>query len=66
MQKEFEQLSENQRQTLQLFFTEGYTLAEIATKLNQSRGNIKNHYFRGLERLRKALFGRKLPLERAL
>ncbi len=56
----FEALSENQRQTLQLFFVEGYTLGEIATKLNQTRGNIKNHYFRRLEKLRKQIFGNKL------
>ena len=49
-------LSEGQRQTLRLFFTEGYTFDEIAAKLGQSRGNIKHHYFRGLERLRRALF----------
>src|SRR6266481_4923430 len=58
--KGFEGLSENQRQTLQLFFVEGYTLGEIATKLNQTRGNVKNHYFRGLEKLRKQIFGNKL------
>jgi RNA polymerase sigma-70 factor (ECF subfamily) len=53
--KLFETLSENQRQTLQLFFFEGYTFDEIAVKLGQTRGNIKNHYFRGLEKLRKLL-----------
>lgn len=58
--KVFEALSENQRQTLQLFFVEGHTLGEIATKLNQTRGNVKNHYFRGLEKLRKQIFGNKL------
>ena len=60
LQKVFEELSENQRQTLQLFFVEGYTFDEIAEKLGQSRGNIKNHYFRGLDRLRKHLFSGKL------
>ena len=59
-EKVFEALSENQRQTLQLFFVEGHTLGEIATKLNQTRGNVKNHYFRGLEKLRKQIFGNKL------
>jgi RNA polymerase sigma-70 factor (ECF subfamily) len=54
-QKLFEALSENQCQTLTLFFFEGYTLDEIALKLCQTRGNIKNHYFRGLEKLRKLL-----------
>lgn len=60
LQKVFEELSENQRKTLQLFFVEGHTLGEIATKLNQTRGNVKNHYFRGLEKLRKQIFGDKL------
>jgi RNA polymerase sigma-70 factor (ECF subfamily) len=61
LQKVFEELSENQQQTLKLFFVEGYTFDEIAEKLGQSRGNIKNHYFRGLDRLRKHIFGSKLP-----
>jgi len=60
LQTILEDLSENQRRTLQLFFVEGHTLGEIATKLNQTRGNVKNHYFRGLEKLRKQLFGNKL------
>jgi RNA polymerase sigma-70 factor (ECF subfamily) len=59
-------LSENQRQTLLLFFTEGYTLDEIAAKLGQSRANVKHHYFRGLDRLRRELFGGKVPGERAI
>jgi RNA polymerase sigma-70 factor, ECF subfamily len=62
----FATLSEDQRQTLRFFFTEGYTLDEIADKLGQSRGNVKHHYFRGLEKLRKELFGSKLPGERAV
>jgi RNA polymerase sigma-70 factor (ECF subfamily) len=66
LQKVFETLSENQQQTLHLFFIEGYSLDEIATKLGQSRGNVKHHYFRGLERLRKQLFGGKLPGDRAV
>jgi len=60
LQKEFEELSENQQQTLKLFFVEGYTFDEIAEKLGQSRGNIKNHYFRGLDKLRKHIFSGKL------
>lgn len=66
LQKAFETLSEDQRRTLRLFFVDGYTLDEIAAKLGQSRGNVKHHYFRGLERLRKGLFGSKLPGERAI
>ena len=60
LQKVFEELSENQQQTLRLFFVEGCTFDEIGEKLGQSRGNIKNHYFRGLERLRKHVFSGKL------
>lgn len=66
LKKAFEELSDNQRQTLLLFFVEGYTLDEIAEKLGQSRGNIKHHYFRGLERLRKHIFSSKLAEPRAV
>jgi len=62
----FEALTEDQRQTLRLFFVEGYTLTEIATKLSQTRGNVKHHYFRGLEKLRKQFFDSKLPGDSAV
>jgi RNA polymerase sigma-70 factor (ECF subfamily) len=51
----FDALSENQRQTMHLFFFEGLTLGEIALKLGQTHGNVKNHYFRGLDTLREKL-----------
>jgi len=54
-------LSEDQRNTLGLYFYEGYTFEEIAAKLQQSVGNIRNHYYRGLEKLRKQIFPGKLP-----
>jgi RNA polymerase sigma-70 factor (ECF subfamily) len=60
LEKMFDELSEGQRQTLHLYFFEGYTFAEIAAKLDQTRGNVKHHYFRGLEKLRKQIFGSKL------
>ena len=66
LQQAFEALAENQRQTLRLFFIEGYTLEEIAAKLGQSRGNVKHHYFRGLDRLRKEFFTGTLPGKRAV
>ena len=59
LQKMFASLSEDQKRTLRLFFFEGQTFEEIASALNQSVGNIKNHYYRGLERLRKQIFGTK-------
>jgi len=48
-------LTEDQRETLRLHFFEGYTFAEIAEKLGQSYANIRNHHYRGLEKLRKHL-----------
>ncbi|MCU1305267.1 MAG: polymerase sigma-70 factor [Candidatus Sulfotelmatobacter sp.] len=56
-----EALTEDQRNTLSLHFVEGFTFAEIATKLNQSLGNVRNHYYRGLEKLRKQMFTAGLP-----
>ena len=52
----FEELSENQRETLLLFFFEGYSFEEIAAKLGQTIGNARNHYYRGLEKLRRKMF----------
>jgi len=54
-------LTEDQRNTLSLHFFDGYTFAEIAAKLDQSVGNIRNHYYRGLEKLRKRIFPGKSP-----
>ena len=56
LRKVFGVLSEIQRQTLGLHLLDGYTFKEIAVKLDQTRGNVKNHYFRGLEKLRKQIF----------
>jgi len=54
-------LTEDQRNTLSLYFFEGFTFDEIAAKLGQSLGNVRHHYYRGLDHLRKTLFPRKLP-----
>jgi RNA polymerase sigma-70 factor (ECF subfamily) len=56
LSKIFGVLSEIQRQTLALHLLDGYTFEEIGVKLDQSRGNVKHHYFRGLEKLRKQIF----------
>jgi len=50
-----EALTEEQRETLRLHFFEGYTFNEIAEKLGQSYANVRNHHYRGLEKLRKHL-----------
>jgi RNA polymerase sigma-70 factor, ECF subfamily len=56
----FESLSEDQRETLRLYFFEGYTLAEIAVKFGQPHANVRHHYYRGLEKLRREMFGTTL------
>ena len=61
IQRLLDTLTEEQRNTLSLHFCEGYTFDEIAVKLNQSLGNIRNHYYRGLDKLRKQMFSGKLP-----
>jgi RNA polymerase sigma-70 factor, ECF subfamily len=66
LEKMFSSLSEDQQKTLRLHFLEGYTLDEIATMLGQTKGNIRHHSFRGLERLRKLIFGDELPGTRAV
>jgi RNA polymerase sigma-70 factor (ECF subfamily) len=54
-------LSDDQRNTLSLHFFEGFTFDEIAEKLEQPLGNIRNHYYRGLDKLRKQVFSGKVP-----
>jgi RNA polymerase sigma-70 factor (ECF subfamily) len=66
LQKMFGTLSEDQQKTLRLHFIEGYSLDEIAKMLGQTKGNVRHHSFRGLERLRKQIFGSKLPGPRAV
>jgi RNA polymerase sigma-70 factor, ECF subfamily len=50
------ELSTDQMQTLELHFFEGYSFHEIAEKTGQTFGNVRNHYYRGLERLRCHIF----------
>jgi RNA polymerase sigma-70 factor, ECF subfamily len=60
LEKVLDALSEDQRETLRLHFFEGYTMAEISVKLAQPLGNVRHHYYRGLDKLRKQMFGRKV------
>ena len=55
-----EALSEAQRLVIRLYFFDGHTLQEIAAVIDQSVGNVRNHYYRALEKMRKELFGTKL------
>ena len=55
LRKAFDEMSDDQRATFQLFFFEGHNLEEIAVRLGQSVGQVKHHYYRGLARLRRDL-----------
>src|SRR6267142_56637 len=48
-------LTHEQRETLRMHFFEGFTFDEIAERLGQSYENVRNHHYRGLEKLRKYL-----------
>lgn len=63
LNKVLKSLSEDQRETLRLHFFDGYTLAEISAKLGQPLGSVRHHYYRGLDRLRKQMFGNNVPVD---
>jgi RNA polymerase sigma-70 factor (ECF subfamily) len=53
-------LTPEQRETIRLFFFEGYALKEIAQLTGRSLVNVRSHYYRGLARLRKYVLPEKL------
>jgi RNA polymerase sigma-70 factor, ECF subfamily len=48
-------LNEKQSRVIKLAYFEGLSLKEIADRTNDSLGNVRHHYYRGLNRLRAAL-----------
>ncbi|MGB9067652.1 MAG: sigma-70 family RNA polymerase sigma factor [Candidatus Acidiferrales bacterium] len=60
LEKAFDGLPETQRRTLELFYFEGLELREISEKLNEPLANVRHHYYRGLAKLRKSAFVKKL------
>jgi RNA polymerase sigma-70 factor (ECF subfamily) len=65
LRKALDEMSEDQRETLRLYFFEGYTLGEIAAHLGRSAGNVKHHLYRGLDRLRRNIPERRVTRNRA-
>ena len=63
LSKLLKSLTDDQRETLCLHFFDGYTLAEISQKSGQTLGNVRNHYYRGLDKLRKQMFGNNVTVE---
>ncbi len=54
LERAFAELPETQRRTLEMFYFDELELREIAGRLNESLGNVRHHYYRALERLRKS------------
>jgi RNA polymerase sigma-70 factor, ECF subfamily len=54
LQCAFEDLTPVQKQTLELFYFQGLDLREISERLGEPFGNVRHHFYRGLERLRKS------------
>lgn len=53
LKEAFENLSERQRRTLELFFFEDLDYEEIANRIGESQDNVRHYYYRGLKKLRK-------------
>lgn len=60
LKEAFQSLSERQRLTLELFFFEELDFREIAARLDESLENVRHHYYRGLQKLRKDAFVKEL------
>jgi len=60
LEKVLDSLSADQRETLRLYFFDGYSLTEISERLCQPVGNVRHHYYRGLDKLRKQMFRSKV------
>ena len=60
LQRAFEELPLVQRRTIEMFYFEGLQLREISQRLDESLGNVRHHFYRGLQRLRKDSFVQSL------
>jgi RNA polymerase sigma-70 factor (ECF subfamily) len=55
IRRSLETLNQEQRKILQLAYFEGLSLREIADSTGESYGNVRHHYYRGLNNLRTYL-----------
>jgi len=60
LQRAFDELSQPQRRTIELFYFEGLELREISEKFDEPLGNVRHHFYRGLDRLRKSAVVQRL------
>ena len=56
MKAAFGSLSKEEQLTLTLYYFKGCTFQEVAEELGYSYGNAKNHFYRGMNRLRRIVF----------
>jgi RNA polymerase sigma-70 factor (ECF subfamily) len=54
LQCAIDDLTATQRETLTLHYFEGMGLREISERLHEPLGNVRHHFYRGLDRLRKS------------
>jgi RNA polymerase sigma-70 factor (ECF subfamily) len=54
LQCAFDALTTEQYETLKLFYFDGMELREISERLHEPLGNVRHHFYRGLERLRNS------------
>lgn len=55
LQRGLAELNHKQRMTVEMVCYDGHSVAEVARTMNETVGNVRNHYYRGLERLRRYL-----------
>ena len=55
IQKGLETLNEKERMALDLAYFQGLLLKEIAEEMNEPLSNVRNHYYRGMKKLRTFL-----------
>jgi RNA polymerase sigma-70 factor (ECF subfamily) len=60
LERAFEDLPPVQRRTIEMFYFEGLELREISERLDESLGNVRHHFYRGLQRLRRSSFVQSL------
>jgi len=52
IRQSLDSLNSSQRRVLELAYFEGLSMQEIADKTGDSLGNVRHHYYRGLQKLR--------------
>lgn len=66
IQKGLKTLNPKQRRTLELACFKGHSFKEIAVIMDETHGNVRNHYYRGLRNLRQFLKERSCLEEKVI